>query len=86
MHTSRLSLPRVLSLLLYLIFQFAHSFGGIWASYPRLPEDALERALAQVPPEIHHFDQGRLYPVPTYVATLEQRQVQLCTAEVGAAW
>lgn len=47
---------------------------------------ALERALQEQCPEIHHSDQGLHYAAPTYVAQLERRGVQLSMADVGAAW
>jgi transposase InsO family protein len=47
---------------------------------------ALERALQDRCPEIHHSDQGLHYAAPAYVAKLQQRAVQLSMAEVGAAW
>ncbi len=47
---------------------------------------ALERALQEHCPEIHHSDQGLHYAAPAYVARLERRGVQLSMAEVGAAW
>ncbi len=47
---------------------------------------ALERALKEHRPEIHHSDQGLHYAAPTYVARLERQGIQLSMAEVGAAW
>lgn len=51
-----------------------------------LTEVALERALANRRPEIHHSDQGLHYASPAYVRQLEQVQVQISMADVGAAW
>lgn len=47
---------------------------------------ALERALKEHTPEIHHSDQGLHYAAPAYVTRLEKQGVQLSMAEVGAAW
>lgn len=52
----------------------------------RLSHVALERALAQHRPEIHHSDQGIHYAMPAYVRQLEQVRAQISMAEVGAAW
>ncbi len=51
-----------------------------------LSQVALERALAEHRPEIHHSDQGIHYAAPSYVERLEQVGAQLSMAEVGAAW
>src|SRR5262249_17881212 len=47
---------------------------------------ALEHALAQHTPEIHHSDQGVQYAALAYTALLQQAGVQISMAEVGAAW
>ena len=47
---------------------------------------ALEHALAQHTPEIHHSDQGVQYAASAYTARLQQVGVQISMAEVGAAW
>ncbi len=47
---------------------------------------ALEHALAQHTPEIHHSDQGVQYAALAYTARLQQAGVQISMAEVGAAW
>jgi putative transposase len=47
---------------------------------------ALEQALAQHTPEIHHSDQGVQYAATAYTDRLQQAGVQISMAEVGAAW
>lgn len=47
---------------------------------------ALQRALSQHRPEIHHSDQGVQYAATDYVALLQQHQVQISMAAVGKAW
>lgn len=47
---------------------------------------ALQRALAQRLPEIHHSDQGVQYAAPGYVQLLEGAGVRISMAEVGQAW
>jgi putative transposase len=47
---------------------------------------ALEQALAQHAPEIHHSDQGVQYAAIAYTARLQQAGVQISMAEVGEAW
>jgi len=47
---------------------------------------ALQRALAQHTPEIHHSDQGVQYAATAYTQVLEEAGVQISMAEVGAAW
>jgi putative transposase len=47
---------------------------------------ALEQALAQHTPEIHHSDQGVQYAAIAYTARLQQAGVCISMAEVGAAW
>jgi transposase InsO family protein len=47
---------------------------------------ALEQALAQHTPEIHHSDQGVQYAALAYTSRLQQARVQISMAEVGAAW
>ena len=49
-----------------------------------LTKTALERALAQGRPHIHHSDQGGQYATPHYTALLSG--VQISMAEVGQAW
>lgn len=47
---------------------------------------ALECALAEHTPEIHHSHQGVQYAALAYTARLQQAGVQISLAEVGAAW
>jgi len=47
---------------------------------------ALEQALIEHTPEIHHSDQGGQYAAHAYTARLHQAGVQISMAEVGAAW
>ena len=47
---------------------------------------ALDRALIQHTPEIHHSDQGVQYAATVYTARLQTAGVQISMAEVGAAW
>lgn len=47
---------------------------------------ALQRALAQRLPEIHHSDQGVQYAAAVYVQLLEEAGVQISMAQVGQAW
>ena len=47
---------------------------------------ALEQALIEHTPEIHHSDQGVQYAAHAYTARLHQAGVQISMAEVGAAW
>jgi putative transposase len=47
---------------------------------------ALERALVEHSPEIHHSDQGVQYAAIAYTTRLQQAGVQISMAEVGAAW
>jgi transposase InsO family protein len=47
---------------------------------------ALQRALAQHRPEIHHSDQGLQYAAKAYTDLLAQVEAQISMAEVGAAW
>lgn len=49
----------------------------------RLSLGALEMALAQHTPEIHHSDQGLHYAAEAYVTLLKQHHVQISMAEVG---
>jgi transposase InsO family protein len=44
---------------------------------------ALNKALAQGQPEIHHSDQGVQYAATGYVAVLEGRGIQISMADVG---
>jgi putative transposase len=46
---------------------------------------ALEKALNQGRPEIHHSDQGVQYAATAYVNLLSQHQVAISLADVGAA-
>ena len=47
---------------------------------------ALQRALTDHTPEIHHSDQGMQYAATTYTQLLKQAQVQISMAEIGEAW
>jgi putative transposase len=47
---------------------------------------ALRRALHDRCPEIHHSDQGIQYAATAYVECLQEQQVAISMAEVGAAW
>jgi len=47
---------------------------------------ALQHALQQHQPEIHHSDQGVQYAATAYVDLLCAHTVQISMAEVGAAW
>jgi putative transposase len=47
---------------------------------------ALQRALAQHTPEIHHSDQGVQYAATAYPQALAEAGVQISMAEVGEAW
>jgi putative transposase len=48
---------------------------------------ALQRALAKHPaPEIHHSDQGVQYAATAYTQVLQDVNVQISMADVGAAW
>ena len=47
---------------------------------------ALEHALTDYRPEIHHSDQGVHYAASRYVQRLERAGTQVSMAEVGAAW
>lgn len=47
---------------------------------------ALDQALSQHTPEIHHSDQGVQYAATAYTARLQATGVQISMAEVGAAW
>lgn len=51
-----------------------------------LTRAALERALANHRPEIHHSDQGVQYAANGYVERLQSLNVQISMAEVGQAW
>jgi transposase InsO family protein len=46
---------------------------------------ALQRALAQHKPEIHHSDQGLQYAAQAYTDLLDHVEAQISMAEVGAA-
>jgi transposase InsO family protein len=47
---------------------------------------ALDRALADHAPEIHHSDQGIQYAATTYVHRLQAVNARISMAESGAAW
>jgi len=47
---------------------------------------ALEQAMLNHTPEIHHSDQGVQYAAIAYTAPLQEVGVQISMAEVGAAW
>lgn len=47
---------------------------------------ALQRALAQCLPEIHHSDQGVQYAATGYVQLLEKAGARISMAQVGQAW
>lgn len=47
---------------------------------------ALERALREHRPEIHHSDQGVQYAATAYIQKLEKAGVEISMAEVGKAW
>lgn len=47
---------------------------------------ALERALREHRPEMHHSDQGVQYAATAYVQKLEKAGVEISMAEVGKAW
>ena len=47
---------------------------------------ALERALQQGRPEIHHTDQGVQYACEAYVGCLQEQRVQVSMTRRGAAW
>jgi transposase InsO family protein len=47
---------------------------------------ALQRALAWSRPEIHHSDQGVQYAASDYVQMLQDVEVAISMADVGAAW
>ncbi len=47
---------------------------------------ALQRALAQHTPEIHHSDQGAQYAATAYTQALEEAGGHISMAEVGQAW
>jgi putative transposase len=52
----------------------------------RLTLRALEQALHQHTPEIHHSDQGVQYAAIAYTERLQAAGVQISMAEFGAAW
>jgi putative transposase len=47
---------------------------------------ALQRALKDHTPEIHHSDQGVQYAATAYTQLLKQAHVQISMAQVGEAW
>ena len=51
-----------------------------------LPLTALQRALQNSQPEIHHSDQGVQYASQVYVRHLQELGVKVSMASVGAAW
>jgi putative transposase len=51
-----------------------------------LTVQALDRALIQHTPQIHHSDQGVQYAASAYTTRLQAAGVQISMAEVGAAW
>lgn len=51
-----------------------------------LTQVALERALQQYCPQIHHSDQGLHYAAPLYVQQLQRSHIQVSMSAVGAAW
>jgi transposase InsO family protein len=52
----------------------------------QLSRTALERALVQHRPGIHHSDQGIHYAAPDYVDRLAKLPVQVSMSDKGAAW
>jgi transposase InsO family protein len=52
----------------------------------RLTLRALEQALVDHAPQIHHSDQGVQYAAIAYTTRLREAGVQISMAEVGAAW
>ena len=61
---------------------------GTWdaALEQALTLTALQRALVHHCPEIHHSDQGLQYAATAYVEVLQQHQIAISMADVGAAW
>ena len=53
---------------------------------PSLTLVALERALQQGQPEIHHSDQGVQYACEAYVRCLQEQGVKVSMSRRGAAW
>jgi transposase InsO family protein len=51
-----------------------------------LTQTALKKALLTGYPQIHHSDQGWQYASNEYVALLQEANVQISMADVGAAW
>jgi transposase InsO family protein len=47
---------------------------------------ALQRALTEHRPEIHHSDQGLQYAATAYIDLLDSVEAQISMAEVGQAW
>ncbi|MBX7131381.1 MAG: IS3 family transposase [Fimbriimonadaceae bacterium] len=64
------------------ILSWALGFGNTTALYC----EALERALFEGTPEIHHSDQGRPYASPRYTRILSRLQVQISMARTGSPW
>lgn len=47
---------------------------------------ALQRALTQATPQIHHSDQGLQYAAGAYTALLKDNHIAISMADVGQAW
>jgi transposase InsO family protein len=47
---------------------------------------ALNKALAQGQPAVHHSDQGVQYAATAYVKVLEEAEIAISMAEIGEAW
>ncbi len=47
---------------------------------------ALNKALGQGKPAVHHSDQGVQYAATAYVKVLEEAKIAISMAEVGEAW
>jgi transposase InsO family protein len=79
-------LPRQFVSLAVLMDIFTRRIRG-WemAAYLRedLPKAALQRALAQGQPEIHHSDQGVQYAATGYVSLLQAAKVEISMAKLG---
>lgn len=68
---------------------FTRSIRG-WHLHRRLDQEltltALQKALVNHRPLIHHSDQGVQYAAHAYITLLKQYQVQISMADVGKAW
>lgn len=64
------------------ILSWSLSFGNNTSLYC----DALERALFEGTPEIHHSDQGQPYASPRYTRLLHRLRVQISMARTGSPW